>query len=122
MRSAEAPGRRHARRTRGQVGELSLGCLATESCEIQPRDRLEAFELAQPASYRMLAIDVVGSKREQEHDGSRTQIASQESDEVQGGAVGPLDILDQPDHRLIGRELAQRRSAATRTIAPDPSC
>ena len=51
--------------------------------------------------------------------GPIAEVGGQEGDQVAGGAVGPVQVLHDPQQRRLARPAARPRPAAARTAAPD---
>src|SRR6185437_9164693 len=58
---------------------------------------------------RMIAVQVVGPERDHQQYGSIPQVTGQKAQQVAGGPVGPVHILDDQDHRLLVSKRLQQR-------------
>ena len=82
------------------LGHQPAGVLAAEPAEVHPGDPFDPVELGQQRPQRMRAVQVVGPVGgHDQHAVQRPLIADQEGQQVPGGLVGPVHVLDDQDHR-----------------------
>ena len=83
-------------------GQLAAG----HPGDLDVLDRRAAGQLAEQRPHRVATVDVVGSVADHQRNLRRTQVASQERDEVPGRRIGPMQVLDR--HEQPGRALTHR--------------
>ena len=69
-----------------------------ERIELDALDTLSALLLGEEWTQRVTAVKLVASVSADDHQANTPRVAGQERDEIPGGAVGPVEILDQEQH------------------------
>ena len=85
-----------SQRGRGQRAELYL------------HYRWQPSQVSQHRPERVAAVQVVGAVRADHGDGLAVQHAEQERDQVAGGGVGPVQVLEDEQHRGLVRQLGEQ--------------
>jgi len=78
-----------------------------ERVEEHPGDQGQPGPLGQGAPQRVPAVQVVAAVARDDHDADGGQPGEQEAEQVAGGLVGPVDVLDDQRDRLVAGEVAQ---------------
>ena len=86
--------------------ELAGGLLAVEGREVEPLGR--ARELGDQALQRRRDVRLVGPHRGHHEQRQLPEVADEEAQQVLGGVVGPVQILDHEHHRPVPRQAPQR--------------
>ena len=100
----------HLARGRGaeDVGELLGELVAVEALELDPLRARTALELGEQRAQRMAAMELVRAVgREHEH-ALLAQARLEEAQERSRRPVGPVDVLDPEQQRLLGTELGDQ--------------
>ena len=87
------------------LGELVLG----QRLERDPARARVALELGQDGTQRMAAVQLVGPVRRDDEHALGPQAAGEERQERARRAVGPVDVLDPEDERLLLAEAVEQR-------------
>jgi hypothetical protein len=105
-----------------ELGERLGG---SEASELHALDARPARGLGQEVAQRPAAVDLVAAIGGDEQQALVAQAADEEGQEVEGGAIGPVDVLEGEDDRRDQRQLAQHledgheRAGARGRAAPD---
>ena len=86
------------------VGELVGKLVTVEALELDPLGAGAALELGEQRAQRMSAVQLVGAVGGDDHRRLLRQAGLEEAQERPGRAVGPVDVLDPQEHRLLGAE------------------
>ncbi len=90
---------------RGQVvGHL----VAVERLQLHRRHRGETLELGEDPAQRVAAVEVVGAVGADEADALGLQHPAEEDQQVAGGLVGPVQVLEDEQHGPRGQEAEHR--------------
>ena len=76
--------------------------VARERLELEPLDVAQAGPLGDLAAQRVAAVQVVGAVGRHQLDLAREGAGEQEAEQVEGGPVGPVDVLDDEQQRPVG--------------------
>jgi hypothetical protein len=82
---------------RQQLRDLAL----TERFDVEAADVRQAIEFGQQGAQRVRPAHLVGAVRPDQQDPGVLEFASQIGDQVEGGTVGPLQVLDDQDERAV---------------------
>jgi hypothetical protein len=82
-----------------QAGELLGHLRAGEPRQLQPLHAPVAGQLAQQAAQRVQAVQLVAAEGAYQHDPAGPEGGGQECQQVAGGAVGPVQVLQHPQQR-----------------------
>ncbi len=86
------------------AGQLGGHLPAVEPLQLQPLDGAQPFELGEEGAQRVAAVQVVAAVGgDQQHPGA-VQGAHQEGEQLAGGAVGPVQVLDGEDEGTLRAE------------------
>ncbi len=99
-----APDRHHGLAWDGAVlkrHQLPLDIVARQPAEVEPHGARRPTELGQPGQHRMARRQVVRPAGDDRDEPLRRHVADEERDQVVGGRIDPLDVLDDGQHRLI---------------------
>ena len=103
------------------VGEVGLGLVvedagqllghlgAGEALERDPLDARGALELWQDGTQRVAAVQLVGAVGGEQEDRLGPRVADEEDEEVPGGGVGPVQVLDDQHDRAQPIEQREQR-------------
>ena len=92
----------HGRRTRRrQAGDQLADLGGVERLEGHPVHALEARPLGDLGAQRVLAVQVVGAVGRDERHRLAERAGEQEAHQVTGRLVGPVEVLDHEDERLL---------------------
>lgn len=80
---------------------------AVEAGQFDATDRAEAVEFGEEGAQRVAAVDVVGAIGGEDDETAGAQGAQQVGEEVAGGGVGPMQVLQGEDDRAVGGEAFQ---------------
>src|SRR5690606_20604192 len=84
------------------AGHLTADLLAGEAAEFDAPDGAEPVEFGEQGAQRVAAVDVVGAVGGQHDEASGAQGAQQVGEQVPGGGVGPVQVLQGEDHGVLG--------------------
>ncbi len=85
----------------GDPGELGADLGAGEAGQFHPVDRPRAVDLRQERAQRMAAVDVVGAVGGHQEDVGVVQRPQEVGEQFSGGAVGPVEVLDDQDEAAV---------------------
>ncbi len=85
-------------------GEQRRGLVLGQPRERDPLHPAGPLQLGEPRQRRMPAVQLVGAQRHGDQDLIRAQGPDQEPERLAGGGIGPVDVLDDDQHR---RDLGQ---------------
>ncbi len=89
-------------------GQLRAELFAAEALDRDPRGCLGALDLGQERAQRMAPVQFVDAEGRDDQQSLAADVARQEREEVARGAVGPVKILDDEQHRrLLGEPLEE---------------
>ncbi len=89
-------------------GELAVHLGAVEAGELDPPHGAQPVQLGQEGAQRVTAVDVVGAVGGDDDEPGGVQGAEEVAEQFAGGAVGPVQVLDDEDHRAVGGEPFQQ--------------
>ena len=90
-------------------GEQELGQgRRGERAELHRRHRGEPEQVRHDRPERVAAVQVVGPVGADDRDPLAVQHPQQEGEQVAGGRVGPVQVLEDEQHRAAGRQLGQQ--------------
>jgi hypothetical protein len=92
-----------------QAGELLNQLGAGEPGQLQPLHAAVAGKLGEQPAQRVQAVQLVAAEGEHQQDPTGPKVGGEEGDQVAGGAVGPVQVLHDPQ---------QRRPRASRSTTP----
>jgi hypothetical protein len=85
----------------GNLRHQLAGLLAGKPGEVHPGDPVDAVELGEQRPQRMRPVQVIRPVgHHDQHAVERWLVADQEGQQVPGGPVGPLHVLDDQDHGI----------------------
>lgn len=88
--------------------------------QLHPDDAGQPGQIAHHHGQRVITAHLLGAERGQDHQPDPGQAAAQVAQDVQGRLVGPVDVLEQEQHRRPGQRLAhvpeQPEPAHTRLV------
>ena len=88
--------------------------------QLHPDDAGQPGQIAHHHGQRVITAHLLGAECGQDHQPDPGQAAAQVAQDVQGGLVGPVDVLEQEQHRGSGQRLAhvpeQPEPAHTRLV------
>ena len=87
------------RRVEDRRKELT-GVRGVESLDLQALHQPAAVELGEPRQKRMAAMQLVGPEGHDQDDPIRAELSDEERDGLARGGVGPVEVLDDEDHRF----------------------
>ena len=90
-------------------GDEVAGGGVVEWLEVQPGDLREAAELGQDRPQRMRPAQLVGAVGDERGHRLRLEEPREVRDQVERRAVGPVQVLDDQDHRTLLGELGHQR-------------
>ena len=99
----EIRGRVRAVDRRDEAGRL----LAVEPLEVDPLERPGPGDLGKPRQQRVAAVDLVGPVGQAQHDPVGGEVRDEERDRVAGRGVGPVEVLDDEQQRLVAGDLLE---------------
>ena len=100
-----------------------LGDVArAERRQAQVFDTLGAVELGEQATNRVAALETVEAIGRHEHHAGQRRAAGEHGEQVASRSVGPVDVLDDEQHRPLGGDATQRRRQRLRRPASAPGC
>ena len=88
------------------LGELGLG----ERRHLEALHDVAALLLGEERAQRVLAVQLVAAVGAHDQQALVAQSPQQRGEELEGGAVGPVDVLDGEQQRRLGGEAIQERS------------
>ena len=91
-------------RVTGKLTHQTRRSLDAESIEFHPLGNLETSQLGHPQRQRRARHHGVGPERDEEDGALRAEVGREETDEIEGGPVGPVHVLDNVKHRRRGPE------------------
>ncbi|CAM5496415.1 hypothetical protein STANM309S_00324 [Streptomyces tanashiensis] len=86
------------------AGELAVHLGAGEAGEFDAADGAEPVEFGEEGAQRVAAVDVVGAVAGDDHDPAAAQGAQEVGEQVPGGGVGPVQVLQDEHDRTVGGE------------------
>ena len=97
------------RRRLAQDAAKLLGHLASgERGELDPLDVGQPLDLGKEPAQGMLALHILGAIGRHQQDAVVAKGPGQEGQQVEGGAVGPMDVLDDQHERLLRGQTADQ--------------
>lgn len=87
--------------------ELVSDLGAVEAGQFDAADRAEAVEFGEEGAQRVAAVDVVGAVGGEDDEAAGAQRAQEVGEEVAGGGVRPVQVLQDEDDRPVGGEAFQ---------------
>jgi hypothetical protein len=92
-----------------QRGDVVGHLARAQRPQLHARHRGQPLELGEDGPERVAAVQVVGAVGADHADPLALQHAAEEDQQVTGGAVGPVEVLDDEQHRLhVGQQPEQR--------------
>ncbi len=101
--------------------ELLRRLAPVERDDLQALDAARAIELGEERQERVAPVELVGPVGQHERHADVAQVPDEEADQVACRPVGPVEVLDDEDHRRHRRESVEDGRAAARTGGPAPS-
>jgi hypothetical protein len=103
-----------------QLRQQRGGGLAVEAFQLQALDAADAVQLGEEGAQRVAALQLVGAVRDQQQHVRQPRRAHQEADQVAGGPVGPVQVLQDEHQRLrLGQPGEQRRDQVEQVAPAD---
>lgn len=88
-------------------GDLGADLLAVEAGQLDAPDRTHPVDLGEEGPQRVAAVDVVRAVRRHQEDVGVVQCSQEVGEQFAGGAVGPVEVLDDEDEGAVGGEPLQ---------------
>ena len=108
---ASGPGPRRAAAAAGAAPRMPASRAPSSSRSRRPSSSRStvgvAVQLGQPRPQRVAAVQLVAAVGGHQHDRGLGQVGHQERQQVQGRAVGPVQVLDGQDQRPLGGQPLQ---------------
>lgn len=89
------------------AGELAVHLDAGEAGEFDAADGAEPVEFGEEGAQRVAPVDVVGAVAGDDHDPAPAEGAEEVGEEVPGGGVGPVEVLQDEHDRAVAGEAFQ---------------
>lgn len=90
------------------AGELAADLVVAEAVEFDAGDGAQPVQLGEERAQGVAAVDVVGAVGADDHEAAAAQGAEEIGEEVPGGGVRPVQVLqDEDDHAFGGDPLQQ---------------
>ncbi|MET3962191.1 hypothetical protein ABIE44_002125 [Marmoricola sp. OAE513] len=90
----------------------------TERLELHPADPGHPAPLGSGAAQRVPSVQVVGPVRRDDRDRVLERAGEQEADQVAGGGVGPVDVLEHQQQRGGGRDPVEQSVHRVEQVTP----
>jgi hypothetical protein len=97
------------RRRPADRGDQLAGPGEIQSRQLETLDPSGALQLGQPGQERVTSVELVGAEGHDQPDALVAKLADEIGDEVAGGRIGPVKVLDDDDDRLDGRQPTEGR-------------
>lgn len=88
-------------------GYLTADLVPVEAAEFDPADRAQPVEFGEQGAQRVAAVDVVGAVGGEDDQAAGAQGAEEVGQQVAGGGVGPVDVLQGDDDGALGGDALQ---------------
>ncbi len=89
-------------------GDLAAHLVAGEAAEFEAADGAQPVEFGEQGAQRMAAVDVVGAVGGEDDEAAGAQGAEEVGDQVAGGGVGPVQVLQDEDDGVPGGDALQQ--------------
>lgn len=89
------------------AGDLAADLGSVEAAEFDTADRAQPVEFGEERAQRVAAVDVVGAVGGEDDQATGAQGAEEIGEEVAGGGVGPVQVLQGHDDRAAGGDALQ---------------
>ncbi len=100
--------RGRVQRARGQRGQVVGHVLVAERPQFQGGHGRQPEQLGHHRAERVTAVQVIGAVGDHHRDPLTVQHPAQEGHQVPGGLVGPVQVLQDEQHRAGGRQLREQ--------------
>jgi hypothetical protein len=94
-----------AEHARDQLRRLGAG----EALQLEPLDPSQAVELGQEPTHRVAAVQVVRTVGADHEQPGVADLADENGEQVASGPVGPVQVLDDEQHRGLGAQPLEQR-------------
>ena len=105
------------RRAEDLLGERRRPARRASGSSASSRSARDAAQLVAQAAQGMRARDLVGAIGAHDEDRQLAQRVGERAEQLQGGVVGPLQVVEEDHRRASPRRSSPARSAATRTAS-----
>ncbi|ESU47380.1 hypothetical protein P376_4642 [Streptomyces sp. HCCB10043] len=92
------------------AGQLAADLVVAEPVEFDAGDATQPVQLGEEGAQGVAAVDVVGAVGADDHEAAGTQGAEEIGEQMPGGGVRPVQILQDEDDRAVGGDLLQQAS------------
>ena len=89
------------------AGDLAADLVAGEAGEVEAADGAQPVEFGEQGAQRVAAVDVVGAVGGEDDEAAGAQGAKQVGEEMAGGGVGPVQVLQGDDDGAVGGDALQ---------------
>lgn len=89
------------------AGDLAADLVAGEAAELDTADGAQPVEFGEEGAQRVTAVDVVGAVGGEDDEAAGAQGAEEVGQQVAGGGVGPVQVLQGDDDGAVGGEAFQ---------------
>ncbi len=109
LRAGDHPVQRgRVQRPRGQRGQVVGHVLVAERPQLEGGHGRQPEQLGDHRAERVTAVQVIGAVGDHHRDPFPVQHPAQEGDQVPGGPVGPVQVLQDEQHRLGGGQFREQ--------------